>query len=195
MIMLDDEPDLQRWGKVHLLTEALASEWGALIFNATAKRELFPERWPSPRELVALGTRLVVTSCTDFGDDMAPLVFYKYNIADWSEAGVPALQRYPQCLYSDKRQVRRRVARVARSNDLDGHPHDCRPPALAPHSAASPSPSRAVAPSRRCDATHAVAAARSCRRRPSRASSRTAPTSGRSSPWTRTSSTPRSCAS
>mmetsp|Transcript_8051 Transcript_8051/g.25247 ORF Transcript_8051/g.25247 Transcript_8051/m.25247 type:complete len:523 (+) Transcript_8051:2-1570(+) len=112
VIMLDDQEDLLEWHELHLVVQYIDQIWGDMVFTPADKQAGYPEpdpnqpNWPTPRQMLAAGKRLVVTSCTDYGSHMSSYIFYKYNgVAQWDESGPSAVAPYPSCSFNGGRST------------------------------------------------------------------------------------------
>lgn len=108
VIMHDDQMDLGTWGKVGDLTLNVSDYFGSQVFTQADKASLFPDQgpnapnFPTPRQMVKLGKRIIFTSGSDYGSEMYPWIFYKYgsyptNFANWSEFSPDAVGPFPTC--------------------------------------------------------------------------------------------------
>lgn len=101
-----------------LLTSAVQRHFGDIVFTPADKAAGYPEandhqpRWPTPRQLTAVGKRVVFTNSVDYGATMSQSLFFKYgvgarSVALWSEWGPGELRNYPDCSFgSGDAQVR-----------------------------------------------------------------------------------------
>ncbi|KAI3432222.1 hypothetical protein D9Q98_003784 [Chlorella vulgaris] len=106
LLYFDDQPNLQTWGKLgHLLNDTLATFPRSWIFSAEDK-EAWGPGWPTQRELLAAGKRLLLVSGTDYGADMQPLIFARGQaLCGWSEPSLAAVDGTPQCQVTDQGSV------------------------------------------------------------------------------------------
>lgn len=81
----DDEEDLQVWNKVELLLQGIEYHFGSSVFTPTDKAKLFPNRWPTTRELQGLSKQLMFVSRTNFSNDMGGILFSRDQL--WTEFG------------------------------------------------------------------------------------------------------------
>ena len=116
--MFDDQEDLGWWDKVGILTSNITAILGDGVFTVEDKHSLYPDkgpndpRWPTPRELVQMGKRVVFASGEDYGAAMRPQIFPKYgtytgttvapgpNFANWTETGPSEVGEFPTCSVS-----------------------------------------------------------------------------------------------
>jgi hypothetical protein len=95
----DDEEDLETWRKVDLVLQGIAYHFGNSVFTPMDKQRLFPNAWPSMRQLNAAGKNLMFVSRTDYGGAMSNVLFARANL--WSEYGPFPFQPYPTCTLKD----------------------------------------------------------------------------------------------
>lgn len=57
----DDQEDLLEWDKVPLLIEGIGYYFGDWVFTPADRAALFPDEWPTPRQLLDMGKRSMST--------------------------------------------------------------------------------------------------------------------------------------
>lgn len=120
VIMLDDQPDLGTWGKVPLIIESVVRRFSSVnsgdpvdswIFTPPEKLKLFPDpssqqfNWPTPRQLLQMGKRVVIASRANYAQNMSSVIFYRdgqslidlnagLNFGNWTESAVSPFSSY-----------------------------------------------------------------------------------------------------
>jgi hypothetical protein len=99
MFMFDDQADLDTWGKVPLVVQAIDKYFGAWVFTPADKDNKYPDRWPSINELRQDGKKIMFLSTADYGADMNKNIFFKHRL--WVEHGAASgFAPYPSCSWS-----------------------------------------------------------------------------------------------
>jgi len=93
MFYFDDQPDLQEWGKVGLVMQAIDYHFGSMVFTPSDMTKL--GRWPSLRELQQMSKRVLFASRTNYGSLMNSTVFW--SDALWNEFVPDNFAAYPSC--------------------------------------------------------------------------------------------------
>ena len=99
VLFFDDQPDLSKWGVVGKLKDELLSVFPQeMIFSQI---DLFENgnQWPTGSEMVLSGKRLVLVSASDYGDDMAPIIFPRGSqVCQWVEPSLQSVAAAPECV-------------------------------------------------------------------------------------------------
>jgi hypothetical protein len=99
MFMFDDQADLDTWGKVPLVVQAIDKYFGAWVFTPADKDNKYPDRWPSINELRQDGKKIMFLSTADYGADMNKNIFFKHRL--WVEHGAASgFAPYPSCSWN-----------------------------------------------------------------------------------------------
>lgn len=107
VLFLDDQMDLKTWGLVGKLLDQILQVLPRESIFAPADLQALGSGWPSMDALVGQGRRVMFVSGTDYGDDMAPLIFSRgHPVCNWTEPALIQLEVEPAC------QVRRTAAAV-----------------------------------------------------------------------------------
>jgi hypothetical protein len=93
LLHLNDEGESADWGHQSLIQSAVHNAFAPLLFTPTDKQAMFPARWPSLRELRALGKRIIV-----YGDriDNAE-IFAGFTQPGWDADTMKYFTDYPVC--------------------------------------------------------------------------------------------------
>jgi len=95
IIYFDDQMDLQQWGLVKNITYAIHDVVGDMAISYEFLKQYFPNRWPTPNEMLSLGKRFLFTSGQDYKSDNDPYIFPIHNV--WQEWPFHELKPYPIC--------------------------------------------------------------------------------------------------
>lgn len=97
MLFIDDETNLFRWKKVQTLVKYLEA-------NFKKEEVLIPgdmaryKGWPTLRELIDSGKRIMVMSGADYSARAGDVLFVKGNVCHWYEPSLP-FEAYPACRF------------------------------------------------------------------------------------------------
>eukprot|EP01137_Pigoraptor_chileana_P011872 Opistho-2@63450 len=103
VLFFDNEGDLTTWNKTAEFVSIVTKNFADIAFIPSDK-DKYPGDWPTPREMLAAGKRLLLLSGTNYGDILLPNIFYKYGpqMSGWSEFGPGSFTAgYPACTLKD----------------------------------------------------------------------------------------------
>jgi len=110
------------WGKVPTILEEIVSNFGSAVFTPVEKESLYPNSWPTLRQLNQLGKKsrlspsfslpqtnlmppqtVMFVSRTDYKDAMSKILFARDAL--WKEYGPFPFYPYPNCTISNGDRV------------------------------------------------------------------------------------------
>jgi len=95
MLYFDDQLDLQQWGLVKNITYDITNVMGDTAITYAFLKKYFPNRWPTPNEMLHYGKRVLFTSGRDYKLENDPFIFPIDYV--WQEWGFDNLKPYPVC--------------------------------------------------------------------------------------------------
>mmetsp|Transcript_9479 Transcript_9479/g.13059 ORF Transcript_9479/g.13059 Transcript_9479/m.13059 type:complete len:539 (+) Transcript_9479:64-1680(+) len=91
----DDQYDLDEWGKVPYVVDTIALYFNQTAFTPGDKQQYFPNSWPTAKEMLAMGKRVILTSRTDYGEEMYSYLFSRDAL--WTEYDLSDYQGFSEC--------------------------------------------------------------------------------------------------
>eukprot|EP00118_Oscarella_pearsei_P002498 m.10722 g.10722 ORF g.10722 m.10722 type:complete len:569 (+) comp22588_c0_seq1:3-1709(+) len=93
IVNINDEGPSADWGHQDLIQAPVASLCSKLLFTPSNKSSLFPQRWPSSRELLTLGRRLIFHGPRIDNENIFP----QLTIPEWDHDTVKYFTPFPKC--------------------------------------------------------------------------------------------------
>jgi hypothetical protein len=94
VIYLDNDPDFLNWNKQEWLFEPIRRYFGKWVLSQNEKETNYPGRWPTPREMIKDGKRIIFASRENLGPNTKDYAFYPRY---WDEGGARAFKPFPTC--------------------------------------------------------------------------------------------------
>ena len=94
MVNINDEGPSAEWGHRDLMQEPVAQLCPDLVFTPVNKTAMFPDTWPTPRELISMGRRLLFHGPKNLSNEN---IFPQLTVPQWDHDTVKYFVPYPVC--------------------------------------------------------------------------------------------------
>ncbi|XP_062508698.1 uncharacterized protein LOC134184941 [Corticium candelabrum] len=94
MVYINDEGYVADWNHTDIIWDAVATTCPHILFTPTDKDKLFPNSWPSPRQLITRGKRLMLTGTPTVSNSN---VFRQPMIPPWDKNTLKYFTPFPKC--------------------------------------------------------------------------------------------------
>lgn len=114
IVYFDDQPDLGKWGVAAHLQASIDRIYSREGLFTTDDLEEYRKRrnnynndssdWPTIRQMVKAGKKMLFVSGSDYGREMKPLIFPRKGgdlLCNWSEAPLSSVAGVPECIVDD----------------------------------------------------------------------------------------------
>jgi len=118
ILYLDDLPNLLEWNKVSRLTDLVEEYFGDRLFRFSDYHET---GWKlSINDMIKKGKQVLVTSRTDYGEQMKESIFARDDVCDMSELNPVSFNPFPNCSFDGRRTDKGKLIRVSASELMYG---------------------------------------------------------------------------
>ena len=94
MVYVNDEGHAADWNHTDMIWKAVATACPEILFTPSDKERLFPDSWPTQRQLVSQGMRLMLTGTGYVKNEN---IFMQPTIPQWDKDTVKYFTPFPKC--------------------------------------------------------------------------------------------------